>query len=176
MPRAIFVHDGAAWRKARNLWVHDGAAWRKATRLHVHDGAAWRESGTSGPVNFGGLTSSRYDIGNTSVSVMAYFQTNGRIRLWFGSIEYSDWYLENEVGAGSGYWIKATLQSGSGPSYGTLGQWLPLSEEQYWQYNSGAAGAYSGRTGTLRIDISPNASDANIVATGTVHFRAEREY
>lgn len=38
------VHDGSAWRKAKEIHIHDGSAWRKAKEVWVHDGTAWRKS------------------------------------------------------------------------------------------------------------------------------------
>lgn len=36
------VHDGSAWRKARQIHVHDGSAWRNIREAWCHDGTAWR--------------------------------------------------------------------------------------------------------------------------------------
>lgn len=178
MPRAIFVHDGAAWRKARNLWVHDGAAWRKATRLHVHDGAAWRESGTSAPVNF---SPGQVDVdayGPSASSVYANFGSDGTITLYSSSegTRYAYWFDAPEASAGNSYWIRASVQSGAKPSSGNaLDQWLSLSGSPTWHYNSGSSGAVSQRSGTLSFQIASDAGGGNIVCSGTIGFRAYRE-
>jgi hypothetical protein len=37
-----YIHDGSAWRKAKQIHVHSGSAWRKAKRGYCHDGTAWK--------------------------------------------------------------------------------------------------------------------------------------
>jgi hypothetical protein len=37
------VHDGSAWRKAKEIHVHDGTAWRNLKEAWCHDGTAWRK-------------------------------------------------------------------------------------------------------------------------------------
>jgi len=36
------IHDGTAWRKAKEIYCHDGTEWRKAKKIYAHDGSAWR--------------------------------------------------------------------------------------------------------------------------------------
>lgn len=42
------VHDGASWRKAKQIYVHDGSAWRDVKEAWCHDGTAWRKVFTRG--------------------------------------------------------------------------------------------------------------------------------
>jgi hypothetical protein len=37
------VHDGGAWRKAKQIHVHDGTAWRDLKEAWCHDGSTWRK-------------------------------------------------------------------------------------------------------------------------------------
>ena len=37
------MHDGSAWRKAKQIHVHDGSAWRDVKKAYIHDGSAWRQ-------------------------------------------------------------------------------------------------------------------------------------
>lgn len=37
------VHDGSAWRKAKQIYVHDGTAWRDLKEAWCHDGTTWRK-------------------------------------------------------------------------------------------------------------------------------------
>jgi len=36
-----------------NMWVSDGSAWQKAKELHVHDGTQWRQADAGGAVHNG---------------------------------------------------------------------------------------------------------------------------
>ncbi len=37
------IHDGSAWRKAKQIYIHDGTAWRDCKEVWCHDGTAWRK-------------------------------------------------------------------------------------------------------------------------------------
>lgn len=180
MARAFYMNDGAAWRQARSLWVHDGTAWRKARAVYVHDGTAWRQSAASQPVNFGGSVEAYRVSASGAAAVSVAFQADGSIALTrtesVQSTTYASWYDANEAGIGAGYWIRATLQSGSAPSSGlVLGTWYQLSAERSWTYTTTTTGAINTRAGRLLFEISSDSAGSAIVCSGSYDISATRE-
>lgn len=116
----------------------------------------------------------------TSATVWVNFYTDGTIQ---GFITPNDlqwtrsWRVPTLAGIGASYYIKATLASGLAPNGSgdpALNTWHSLSAVRGWAYIT-SGGVYSSRSGTLNIYISTSASDAGIVASGTVYLFAERE-
>ena len=74
--------------------------------------------------------------------------------------------------ASTDYWIRATLDSGSNPSSGTMNTWLQLSSNRTWEWARGSVGVL---TGVLQIEIASDSGGSNIVATGYYSGNAEVE-
>lgn len=130
------------------------------------------------PTNFGG-TYWRTRFGGTCSTTVG-FDTNGDI---YGSgtgtvatdtVTGDNWYTPNTTSIGSGYWIRATLSSGSVPSSGTMNTWLQLSSARQWN-NSSGGGAFGSRSSTVLFEISSSSGGSPVVCSGTVSITADHE-
>jgi hypothetical protein len=78
-------------------------------------------------------------------------------------------WSSNQPNAGQ-FWIKATQSGvtspGEVPNFSSaLDSWLELNTTRYWGW-SAIFGGFDSRSGTVRVDISSDASGTPIVATG----------
>lgn len=100
------------------------------------------------------------------------FESDGEIS-WSGFTVPSpllDWWTQAPTaGIGSSYEVRATLSSGVAPSLGTLGTWLTLSSNRFWENVQSSIGA---RSSTLLIEIRPTggavAASGSYTITATV--------
>lgn len=83
------------------------------------------------------------------------------------SSTYSTWGTPTGGTPGNGYWIRATLVSGSTPSGSPLNTWLQLSSTRSWS-NFRSNSSVGTTTCTLTIEISPYADGSSIIDTSTI--------
>lgn len=135
-----------------------------------------------GPVDqFGGTMSSTLVPSSSAATATVSFYADGYLS---GSINGTgsngasgdNWFMPNETGIGSSYWIRATLSSGSTPNNGNpgIGTWLQLNTTRTWGYSSGG-GTIGTRTGTLLFQIASDSGGTNIVASGSFDFSVYNE-
>lgn len=85
----------------------------------------------------------------------------------------SHWHRDGtNVGIGSNYFVRCTLQSGTSPSGSALGTWLGLSADAFWNITRSSVGT---NTCTLLVEISMNSSGTIVVATKTISMSASVE-
>lgn len=86
--------------------------------------------------------------------------------------DLADWWTAApQTGIGSSYWIRATVNSGTGGTFsGTTGSWLQLSANRSWSVSSSTGVGIR----TLTLEISSSATGSPVLATYTnVVLRAE---
>ena len=147
----------------------------------------------------GGITSAWYNGYNEAdrtasgtVSVSVQFLSTGAIQTTvtgaLGSTQGSNgvlWYNPATTGIGSSYWIRATLQSGTGPyaggtsitpTTGTMGAWTSLGTTQIWANSvTGSLNAQATKYSLIKFEISTNSSGTNIVASGNIGIEATKD-
>lgn len=79
------------------------------------------------------------------------------------------WFRPAQAGVGAGYWIRATLASGTTPSGAALGTWLQLNVNRTWALTRLSLGSVNC---SLNISIATDSGGTNIVATGTAGITA----
>lgn len=75
------------------------------------------------------------------------------------------WFLPHTIGVGNQYWIKLTVNSGTGPTSGTAGSVLALSAGQIWTWLKNTLGAI---TANCTITLYSDAGGASPVTSGTL--------
>lgn len=115
---------------------------------------------------------SSFDGSNTSASATFQYLSDGTcngITNPAGAENTPDWAIPAFVGVGNDYDIRATLNSGSSPSSGTLNTWQNLNITRGWNNN---VGSNTFRSSTLLIEIRP-AGGGSTLASGTITITAE---
>lgn len=173
------IHDGAAWRQARDLHIHDGSGWRRAREVYVHDGAAWRLAHIALRAN---LASRGVYANHNSLSTSPGMATAGfRLLGGGGAATYRiEGSIRSEVpiagewlvqGVPSQFEVMATLLSGTSPTGDSLGVWLPLSADREWRvFSSSTSPMGAVVASTLLIQIK--AFGGVIVASAQITLNA----
>ena len=86
-----------------------------------------------------------------------------------GTENTPDWAIPAFAGVGNDYEVRATVQSGSTPSTGTVNSWLALSSNRSW---SNQTNSNELRTTQLLMEIRP-AGGGSTLSSGTVTITAE---
>src|SRR5512135_2348874 len=163
----IRYNDGAEVRSITTVAYNDGAAVRDIKKVYYNDGSAVRLVFDKSVQNFSG-SFTKFTTFPTSATCIGFVQSDGTTK---GQSPENDagtnWYTPTTGGAGSGYYVRATLSSGSTPS-GTLNTWLSLSTAQSWSVTD-SSGSGTGCTLTLQI----SADQVTVLATGTFTLYAE---
>jgi hypothetical protein len=125
------------------------------------------------PTNFGGTL----QVSDTEIAVAnVAFEFDGDIMatatgtVVVDTITGDTWFSPRQAGAGSRYWVRATLSSGATPS-GDLNTWLALDTPGGLSWEIGVSGNDT-LSSTLLFEISSTAAGSNIVASGTVILTA----
>lgn len=87
---------------------------------------------------------------------------------------YSTWGTPTGGTPGNGYWIRATLNSGSTPSGSPLNTWLQLSSTRSWS-NFKSLSSPGQVVCELTIEISPNADGSGIIDSAIVTLSSSVE-
>ena len=77
----------------------------------------------------------------------------------------ANWYAAPVAGAGSSYWVRWTLTTGTFTT-GTAGAWISLAANVYVGKSIGGAGTGSG-SATFTVQIASDAAGATILSTST---------
>jgi hypothetical protein len=168
MPIESHKFYAGAWRKATAIHKFYAGAWRDCTEVWKFYGGAWRQVFQKGNVqNFSGGFS-KFTTFPTSATCIGFIQSNGTTN---GQAPESDvgtnWFTPTTASVGVGYYVRATLSSGTTPS-GTLNAWLSLSTAQSWSVTDSSG---SGTGCTLSLEIS--ADQSTVLGTGTFTLYAE---
>lgn len=128
---------------------------------------------------FGGtLDTSR--IGTAATSITLNFSSDGSVSAGltgtqnFNGAQGDLWFNPPTSGVGNGYYILATLTSGTTPNSGVMGTWQQLNVNRSWVVNSGTGGGSSYKSSTILFQIS-NAPGGTVLASGTFSMTAQRE-
>lgn len=134
----------------------------------------------AGPTNFSGQIASYTLYKDSSSTATAEFLSDGAIQGYVGgsygesaianTLSGQTWYLPNQTGIGSSYWINATLITGSTPTSGVLNSWQSLASGASWELS--IFGTSLLETSTLLVQISSSATGTPVVASGTVDLYA----
>lgn len=112
-----------------------------------------------------GGESSDYVLFSGTATAGWTFSTAGNVTDEGESGNHHQWYSPPETGIGAGYWVRATLNSGTSPSGAALATWLSLaSVARQWTLTRSTQGT---STCSLTISIATDAAGTNVVATGT---------
>lgn len=80
------------------------------------------------------------------------------------------WKLSSD--AASGFWIRATLVSGTNPTSGTMNTWLQLSTTREWQMqNPISVGANSG---VIKIEIAADSGGAQVLSSANITLSSQK--
>ena len=130
----------------------------------------------------GSMSSSNF--GTAAATATVTLQTDGTItgstsngNLGTNNGALGDYYYSpTTAGIGNSRWMRYTLTTGQTPNIGSLvaGTWYQLSTPRSIGYNSGTAGAFSSRSGTVLIEISATSGGA-VIASGSYSFQVDRE-
>lgn len=135
---------------------------------------------SAAPVNPLTMSSLNYSyLTSSSRSVWVNFNPDGDLQSFsHGNVlrQRTSWFSPDPTpGIGNSYWIRATLQSGTAPASGAVGQWLQLNATRSWTYTAPSGEVFSSRHGVLLIQIATDAAGSNIVSSGTISLRVDRE-
>jgi hypothetical protein len=158
---AIKRRSAGAWVTATIAKRRSAGAWVDVLPGGGAPGAVIANRTVSASV-FAGTASAGYQLANTGQT-----QTkNGNTSAAYANVGET-WLVSGVVG---NYDVRATLQSGSAPTGGTLNTWENLASSRSWNLNMGAIGVV---VCTLLIEIR-NATTLAVVDSASIILESER--
>jgi hypothetical protein len=106
-------------------------------------------------------TCSDFVIDPADATATTALQTDGSVTHGSSSFPgvFADWFLPNTAAIGNGFWIRATIISGTFSS-GTAGTWLQLNAARTWTRQQTVIGV---STVVFTLELATDSGGANIV-------------
>lgn len=185
------LNVSGTWKTLSKVWINVSGTWKECTKVWLNVGGTWKEvfSGfnITNPLTGGSATS--FKVSPTNAYAGWRFNTDGTIdkmnsqtTATFNLTNNQQWFQPTGT-APATYYIRATVASGTGPTYGrsssnptvgTIGSWEALSTERSW-YSSRTLDSSGGSYSKLTIEIASDSGGTNIVTTGTFDIEVEIE-
>ncbi len=172
------------WKKVEGLHVKVSGVWKEVTKAYIKVSGVWKQfyvnaqvvlSGTTGSPN----VDSDFDIHPSLARAGWRFYSTGDLQKESGAAwNQPEWYgspgdTTHET-PDQTYYIRATLDADDAPDSGpALNTWHSLASNRFWYWEAGPG--FDLSQGTLKIEISSDASGTPIVATGYYRGSAQTE-
>lgn len=175
------VKVGSTWKTLNGIHVKVGSTWKEVKKAYVKVGAAWKQFYTFATVILTGTTGTpnvdnSVGVGDPQNAGWSFLSTGDLTKVSGSAWAQPEWYGEEgettHLTPDQTYYIRATLDADDTPTTGpTLGTWHSLATTRTWTWTqTGGLGSYRG---TLKIEISSDASGTPIVDTGYYRGYAE---